>query len=509
MAKTGKQKQPAPFEKRLMQASELIRQGRSNEVLHGLVEMGKRKPKDFRIFDLLCSANASMGRHAEAIEAGRRAVGLNPKVAPTRMRFAKALAGGGEYEEAVEEYERAMYWDPTNLDLIRGKLNVYTDLGDHEKALATLREMEGMIAKQGHDPMKMIGVSLDKARLSPKTLPAQEVIDELVPLAENEENPDGFRVIAHHHVGRLYETLKEYDLAMEHWGKGNVIKIPEWDCDMYSRYIDRLIKCWEKIEKVPVADTAIAKDVGSRLIIVTGMMRSGTSLTEQMISQIPGVTPGGEMNAVARCVLPYESLPNPWGGRALPVTRLIYNQRVINEMSKAAGKMYAEAAPEGWLTDKQPYNVPYVPMITRLFPGAKIVHCCRDAQDCCLSNYMQTFARSHPQTHDLYRMGRYHADYQRMMAAWHELDEVEMLDLHYEKVVSEPEAESRRVCDFLGVEWAESILNFHKSERTVRTASRDQVRKPLYKSSVKKYERYESHLGELRRGLAEGLGSGG
>ena len=501
MGKAGKQQKPTPFEKNLMLAAEMIRTGKANEALNGLIEMGVRKPKDFRVFDLLCTAHASMGRHEEAIAAGRRAVELNGKVAQTRMRFAKALTGGGEYDEALLEYERALYLDPKNLDLVRGKLNIYTDIADHEKALATLAQLERMVESENMDRLKVIGIWLDKARLSPKAIPAEEVLKGLVPLAENEDLPNGFRVIAHHHAGRLYETLKEYDKAMEHWGKGNSINMPDWDPDVYSAYIDRLIKCWEKIELVPSATTEIAKDIGSRLIIITGMMRSGTSLTEQMVAQIPGVTPGGEMNAVARSVVPFESLPNPQGGRALPVTRLIYNQRVINEMSRTAGKMYAEMAPTGWLTDKQPYNVPYIPLITKLFPGAKIIHCARDAQDCCLSNYMQTFARSHPQTHDLYRQGRYHRDYQRMMDAWHKLDGVQILDVQYEDTVAEPEWQSRRVCEFLGVEWTEAILNFHKSERTVRTASRDQVRKPIYKSSVKKYERYAAHLGPLREGL--------
>jgi len=90
---------------------------------------------------------------------------------------------------------------------------------------------------------------------------------------------------------------------------------------------------------------------------------------------------------------------------------------------------------------------------------------------------------------------------ERLMKAWHTIDEVDMIDLHYEQLVADPEGESKRVVAFLGLEWSEDVLNFHRSTRTVSTASRDQVRQPLYTSSVKKYTRYEHHLDELKRGL--------
>jgi hypothetical protein len=139
-----------------------------------------------------------------------------------------------------------------------------------------------------------------------------------------------------------------------------------------------------------------------------------------------------------------------------------------------------------------------------MFPGAKIISCLRDPLDCCLSNFTQAFARLHPQTHELYYLGRYYADYERTMKAWREIPEVDMIDLQYEELVSDPETQSKRVMEFLGREWTDDILEFHKSKRTVNTASRDQVRKPMYTSSVKKYLPYEHLLDDLKRGIEEG-----
>tara|TARA_R110000744_G_scaffold50867_2_gene109783 strand:+ start:2080 stop:3618 length:1539 start_codon:yes stop_codon:yes gene_type:complete len=508
MAKTPNKKKPtakaqqAYFDKKLIEAGNLIQQGRSSEALSGILQMVKIKPNDYRVYDCLCSANSALGRHAEAIEAGAKAVALAPKAAPTRMRYAKALQSGGHYEEAIIEFERTLYHMPGNLDAMRGKLNTYSDIGDNQQALKELRALEAHIATLDLPPSETIGLAIDKARLAPKAIDAQEAIDELIPLATNPKLHERFRSIALHHIGRLYETQKDYDNAFKYFKLGNDLKKEDWNPDLFDAYIDRLIKCWKGIAKVPTATVPLKNTIDpSRLIFVVGMMRSGTSMTEQMLAQIPTVTPGGEMNAIARAPIRFESLPNPTGGRALPVTRLIYNQRVINEMAKGAAVFYNEVANEGIITDKQPYNTFYVPLITRLFPGAKIIHCCRDAQDTCLSNFTQTFARPHPQTNDLYWIGRYHKTYQRMMQAWHDIEEIDMLDVHYEDMVSDPETQSKRVCQYLGKEWTEDILNFHNSDRTVRTASRDQVRKPIYKSSVKKYEHYTAHLAPLRKGL--------
>lgn len=497
-----KTKKPTPFDKKLAQASQLIKAGRSNEALGGLMQMAQLKPKDFRVFDLLCSCNTNMGRHKEAMEAGKRATELNPEHPETRMRYAMSLQSGGEFDTALIELERALYRKPKDLPIMRVKLNIYTDLAEHEKALKALADIEEVIKEKQLKPHEVIGIALNKARLCPKAIPAQEVIDELTPLAQDTSISDGFRVIAYHHLGRLYESLKDFDRSFENYFKGNELKKEKWDPDVFDNYIDKLIKCWQHIDKVPQTDLPLNKRVDpSRLIFVVGMMRSGTSMTEQMLAQIPGVIPGGELNAVGRTPLTFESLPNPWGGRPLPVSRLIYNQRVINEMTKMASQSFNDVSPTGIITDKQPYNTFYVPLITRMFPGAKIIHCCRDPQDTCLSNFVQTFARSHPQTHDLYWMGRYHKTYQRMMQAWHELPQIDMLDIQYEDMVSDPETQSKKVCEYLGVTWTQDILNFHKSSRTVRTASRDQVRKPIYKSSVKKYEQFGANLDPLRKGL--------
>ncbi len=498
---------PGLLEKRLHEASVHIKEGRAANVSLWLLEATKNRPKDPRIADLLGSAYANMGRYEEAVLYASKAVALSPEHVQYRTRYALALQNFGDFDDAILEYQRALYRSPNNVYILRSLVGIYTDLGDHPKALEALGTLEQAIKDQELGSSITYGVALSKARLSPKTIPAQEVIDELSPLAYDEELPSGFRTNALHNLGRLYESIEDYDNAIKSWTEGNDSNKPDWDPDIHSEYISKLIQCWKDIDKIPAATNTD----GSHLIFVTGMMRSGTSLTEQLLGQLPNITPGGELNISSGPVITYEPVKNPQGGRPVPISRLVYNQRVINDMSRTAYAQYLELAPplpsgqagvpNGYITDKQPYNVFYIPLITKMFPGAKIIHCCRDAQDCCLSNYMQTYARSHPQTHDLYWMGRYHADYQRMMAAWHSLPGIEILDIQYEDTVADLETQSKRICEFINQPWSEEILDFHNSDRTVRTASREQVRKPIYKSSVMKYTHYHKHLAPLRKGL--------
>ena len=461
-----------------------------------LVQMAPRNP---RAHDFLGVVNATLGRHREAIEAHAKALEYLPNDADIRHRYAQALQRGGRYEEAIVEYERVLYRRPDDFRAIRGKASAQTDLGNLDDAYRTLKELEKLVDDKPATLNIKLAIATSFIRLAPDAFDPEEAIAKIKPLAEDEAGEPGLRINAFFQMGRVYEKLKRYDDAFACWAKTKTFKHLNWDPDAHSRRIDRLIECWSEDCAVPIAKNSD----GSRLVYILGMMRSGTSLTEQMVAQIDGVTPGGEMNAVSRRVAEVEQERSPMF-RPLPLTRSRYTAPVMERITRDAWSMYNDIARQGRITDKQPFNCFFVPLIARMFPGCKIIHCVRDAQDCCLSNYMQSFARPHPQTNELYWLGRYHRDYERMMDAWRSLSLPNIMDLHYEDTVADPEGQSRRVAEFLGVDWTEGMLNYHQSDRSVRTASREQVRKPIYNNSAKKHEIYTEHLGELRRGLGIG-----
>lgn len=481
--------------------SRMIEQGQTAAAIQQLEQMQRRMPKDINVMSLIARAHAKMGRHAETIDAYARAVEAHPKVAELRMSYAIALQRGGRYDQALLEYERTLYYAPDHFYARRHKVSVLTDLNRLEEAHKEWAALRDRFAKQDPDQDRhhdmALAVAISGARLAPQILDAQDAIDGInahLPHAKE----DSLKTAALYQLGRLHHALKQYDDAFASYRACKQIDKRPWDPDDHSTRIDRLIDCWCTDQPIPFSGVD-----GSRIIFVVGMMRSGTSLTEQMLAQIDNVTPGGEMNTISRLMGPMER-DQMKHGRSYPSTRANYIQKNLRAMASTAMKMYNEVARQGIVTDKQPYNFAFVPLIAHMLPGCKIIHCVRDPLDTCLSNFTQAFARPHPQTHDLYWLGRYFADYERLMKAWHTVEEVDMIDLTYEKLVADPETEFRRVTDFLGLPWSDDILRFHESDRTINTASRDQVRKPLYKSAVKKHTPYEHHLDELKRGIEEG-----
>jgi len=140
-------------------------------------------------------------------------------------------------------------------------------------------------------------------------------------------------------------------------------------------------------------------------------------------------------------------------------------------------------------------------MIRTVLPNAKIVHVNRDARDNCWSVYKQNFGGYHPYAYNLKELGEYHLLYQDLMNHWREVYPDQFYDLEYEKLVANPEEESRRLIDYCGLEWHDDCLNFHKKGRAIKTASKLQVRQPMYQTSVAAWEPFRNEIKPLLQAL--------
>ncbi len=136
-----------------------------------------------------------------------------------------------------------------------------------------------------------------------------------------------------------------------------------------------------------------------------------------------------------------------------------------------------------------------------MFPDAPIVHCHRDARDTCLSNYFQYFPAGIDYAHDLADIVHFYLEYRRLMAHWAETLGVPPVDVRYEDLIADPEAESRRIIDALGLPWEPACLEFYRTRRDVRTVSAWQVRRPVYSSSIGRWRHYERHVASVFEAL--------
>jgi len=150
-----------------------------------------------------------------------------------------------------------------------------------------------------------------------------------------------------------------------------------------------------------------------------------------------------------------------------------------------------------YFIDKNPNNFIFVGLMRIALPGTKIINARRHPLDSCFGSYKQLFASGQPFTYDLTELGEYYLQYQRLMDHWQEVTPGFVLDVHYEDVVGDLEGQVRRILDFCSLPFEENCLRFHETERAVKTASSEQVRQPIYSSSVNLWRNYEDHLDEL------------
>ena len=153
------------------------------------------------------------------------------------------------------------------------------------------------------------------------------------------------------------------------------------------------------------------------------------------------------------------------------------------------------------VTDKMPLNYLHLGLIQLLLPQARVIYCTRDPLDTCLSCYFQNFAGHLPWAYDLDDLGWYYREHDRLMAHWQQVLDLPLLVLSYESLVAEPQRHIRELLEFAHLPWDDNCLSFHQTQRDVATASYDQVRRPIYNTSVGRWHHYEPWLTPLRESL--------
>jgi hypothetical protein len=252
-----------------------------------------------------------------------------------------------------------------------------------------------------------------------------------------------------------------------------------------------------------LASAGARPEAGFTPVFVLGMPRSGTTLVEQILASHPDMFGGGEMSFLGRVVEaagPYPALAARLRAENVPAMGQAYLDAVQKRLGDAA------IGGHRFVVDKMPANFLYAGLIHLILPQARIIHCQRDPVDTCLSCYSKLFTREQLFSYDQREVGEFHRAYQALMAHWRSvLPATHFLEISYEAVVEDTEGQARRMLDFVGLDWSASCLEFYRTRRPVRTASVNQVRQPIYKSSSGRWKRFASELGPLVAALgAEG-----
>ena len=299
-------------------------------------------------------------------------------------------------------------------------------------------------------------------------------------------------------LSKAHDDIGAYEEAFHFALEGSRQKQVDFDINRFEKNIGELKGTITAERLKPHAGKG---NYSAAPIFIVGMPRSGTTLVEQILSRHSKVFAGGELATIGSFHATMRQLaPREWGykGNDYGFWPLIPRD-LIN--SAAAGYLGFVQKRAGHalhrFTDKMPRNAFHLGLIAMMFPRARIIHVQRHPLDTCVSCFFQRFNSGQEFSYRLDWLGRYYRTYIQTMQHWRDVLPLEMMELRYEDLVADPETKARQLIEFAGLEWQDACLDASAGKSEVKTASRWQVRQPVYSSSVDRWKRYQPYLDPL------------
>jgi Flp pilus assembly protein TadD len=421
------------------------------------------------------------GRYVDAENFLRRALKLNPRHVGARTTLGLVLSYLNRLREARSHFEKAIKYDPRDADALVGMAFVAQMEGDFDQAAALFSralqvnpKMPKALASQANI-RKM--TSSDGAWLEN----AGQVADSGIAIMDESE--------LRFAIGKYYDDVGNYERAFQSYKRANDLLKPiamPYDRDVYRRFVDNMTEVYTPEVLTRLRDGASSSRTP---VLIVGMPRSGTSLTEQIVSSHPLARGAGELDFWSTAALENES-----SMRTAPLSESI-RLRLARDYLRVLEGNTGDALR---VVDKAPVNSDYLGIIHSVFPNARIIYMQRDPIDTCLSCYFQKFVLSMNFTFDLSDLADHYRQHARLMAHWRaSLPPGTILDVPYEELVADQAGWSRKILEFIGLEWDERVLDFTATKRPVVTASFWQVRQKVYNGSVHRWRNYRKYIGPL------------
>jgi tetratricopeptide (TPR) repeat protein len=411
----------------------------------------------------------------------RRALKLRPNFVDARTTLGLTLTFRGRLREARACFAKVLKAAPRNVLALYGKGQVATVEGRFDDAESTFNRILEI------DP-KMPAAWAALANLRKMTIDDRGWFEKAGEIASSGIHPLD-EVPLRFAMGKYCDEVGDFAEAFRNYKQGNELlktAADRYDRKERTRLVDDLIRTYspEAISRIEGAGSPSMKP-----IFVVGMPRSGTSLAEQIVASHPAAHGAGE--------LPYWE---PLIGEEAGITQGILSLPTRVKAAEAYLRILESRSADALrVVDKAPVNSDFLGIIYSVFPNARVIYMRRDPIDTCLSCYFQQFLTSLNFTLDLSDLAHYYREHERLMAHWRAVLPPEfILDVPYEQLVADQEAWSRKMLQFLGLEWDDRCLEFHKTQRQVVTASTWQVRQRIYKSSVARWRNYEKFIGPLK-----------
>jgi tetratricopeptide (TPR) repeat protein len=434
----------------------------------------------------LGNALSLRGELDKAVASYHKAIGIDPEYIDAYIGLGSVLSDKGEIAQAIAAHHKAIDIDPQHVDAYIGLGKALNDHGELDKAIASYRKAvaidpECAEAYQFLSSIKKFSECDDDIRSMESLYVTKSISDE-----QKMQLAFG--------LGKAYEDIGEYEQAIEFIMEATRLKRASI---VYSiSETQDLIHHMKKIFSLEFFRKN--KGIGNpdkTPIFILGMPRSGTSLVEQILASHPDVVGAGELKYVLDMV---RKMGISDTSRKFPSNIIDVDPGAFEGLGKEyISRIRSFSETTKYITDKMPHNFLSIGFIKAILPNASIIHLTRDPMDNCLSIFKNNFLSGHHYSYDMTELGQYYNLYLDLMEYWRNTLPESIYDLSYERLVADQEGQTRKLLDYCELPWDDACLGFHKTRRTVKTASNTQVRRPIYKDSVKLWKRYEKQLEPL------------
>ena len=512
----------------LMAAGAALVAGRLAEAEQLLRDTLKARPDDVAALRMLAEIATRLGRYEDAEVLLTQCLELAPGFVPARHNLAVALYRQTRAAEAAAQIDRLLAADPANPSYRNLKAAALSQLGEYAQALAVYEPLLADYPAQpkgwmsyGH-ALKTVGRQPDAVAAYRKSLEqaphlgeawwslanlktfrfTEQDLEAMRSQLARQELAAEDRFHLHFALGKALEDAGDYEASFAHYRDGNALRKESLDYDADETHA-HVMRSKALFTRAFFAARQGFGDPAPDPIFILGLPRSGSTLVEQILSshsQIEGTMELPDMPALAKRL----------GGRTRKDQESLYPEALAAldaEACRALGAEYLQRTQgqrklgRAYFIDKMPNNFAHVGMIQLILPNARIIDTRRHPLGGGFSAFKQHFARGQGFTYDLTDLGRYYADYVELMAHFDAVLPRRVHRVIYEQMIAEPEAQVRALLDYCGLPFEEACLRFYENDRAVRTASSEQVRRPIFTEGLDQWRHYEPWLDPLKAAL--------
>ncbi len=468
-----------------------------------------KKNKIDVFYNLLCLAHNKKGETYKSIAVMKEALKHNSKNADFYNNIGMCYADIYKYKEAEDFYNKGLEIDKNNLEILNNLGNLKKSLYKSEEAVKIFKKI---LSIQSNAVTVIYNLALlysqmGKFEESKELLQKMLIIKSELTMADrmisqttkynanhphflkmkkklfNKKLDENSLLHLHYALGKAYDDQKKFKESFENYKKANYLskKLSKYDFEIDKKKFTLIKDKFCSLGKVQ-----LSRNNRSFLFII-GLPRSGTSLTEQILSSHKNVFGGGELPYLEKIFKKYIEKKENINEQDLLKCENDYSEFTSNLDNS-----------NKFFTDKAPLNFFYLGFILKFLPNSKFINLIRNPVDNCWSMYKNCFPTKINFTDDLEDLAKYYKQYQSLMKFWKKFFPSHIYDLKYENLVNNTKIEVEKLLKFCSLDWDENCLNHHKNKRAIKTISFNQARKPIYKSSVKSFSGYENYLEPLK-----------